>query len=76
MYPMNLTPHSTGLGSWTKELFIARFRAHADPQPVEPKLNTLMNWNAFAGMTDEDLTLLWEFFNTLPPVEFRREPIE
>ena len=75
MYPMNLTPHPSGLGSWTKEIFIARFRAHAEAQPVAPEYNTLMNWNAFAGMTDEDLTLMWEFFQTLPPVEFVREPL-
>jgi mono/diheme cytochrome c family protein len=75
MYPMNLTPHPSGLGAWTKEQFIARFRAHAVPQPVEPQQNTLMNWNAFAGMTDADLGLLYDFFMTLPPVEFRREPI-
>lgn len=75
MYPMNLTPHASGLGSWSRETFIARFRAHAVPQKVTPRENTLMNWNAFSGMTDEDLGLLYDFFMTLPPVEFRREPI-
>ena len=75
MYPMNLTPHVTGLGTWTKEQFIARFRIHTEPQPVMPEQNTLMNWNAFAGMSDEDLGLLWDFFQTLPPVELRREPL-
>lgn len=73
MYPMNLTPHATGLGAWTREQFIARFRAHATPQPIKPRNNTLMNWNAFAGMTDDDLNLLYDFFMTLPPVAFRRE---
>jgi hypothetical protein len=72
MDPMNLTPHATGLGAWTREQFIARFRAHATPQPIEPRNNTLMNWNAFAGMTDDDLNLLCDFFMTLPPVAFRR----
>lgn len=75
MYPMNLTPHASGLGAWSREQFIARFRAHAVPQVVEPARNTLMNWSAFAGMTDDDLGLLYDFFMTLPPVEFRREPI-
>jgi mono/diheme cytochrome c family protein len=75
MYPMNLTPHPSGLGAWTKDQFIARFRAHAIPQPVAPLENTLMNWSAFAGLTDEDLGALYDFFMTLPPVEFRREPI-
>jgi mono/diheme cytochrome c family protein len=75
MYPMNLTPHASGLGGWTREQFIARFRAHATPQTVTPAQNTLMNWNAFAGLTDDDLNLLWDFFMTLPPVPYRQEPI-
>jgi hypothetical protein len=75
MYPMNLTPHPSGLGAWTREQFVGRFRAHATPQVVAPAQNTLMNWNAFAGLTDEDLDLLWDFFQTLPPVPYRQEPI-
>jgi len=30
--------------------------------------NTLMNWSAFAGMTEEDLGAIYEFLRTLPPV--------
>jgi mono/diheme cytochrome c family protein len=75
MYPMNLTPHASGLGGWTREQFVARFRAHATPQTVTPAQNTLMNWNAFSGMTDDDLDLLWDFFMTLPPVPYRQEPL-
>lgn len=75
MYSMNLTPHATGLGPWTREQFVARFREHAVPRQVEPAQNTLMNWNAFAGLTDEDLGALYDFFRSLPPVELRREPI-
>jgi mono/diheme cytochrome c family protein len=75
MYPMNLTPHASGLGSWTREQFVARFRSHATPQAVEPAQNTLMNWNAFAGLTDDDLNLLWDFFQRLPAVPYRQEPI-
>lgn len=75
MYPMNLTPHASGLGLWSRAEFIARFRLHGEARPVEPHENTLMNWSAFAGMTDEDLGALYDFFRTLPPVEFRREPI-
>lgn len=75
MYTMNLTPHESGLGSWTKEQFIERFRIYSDPISVSPENNTLMNWNAFAGMTDEDLGMLWDFFMTLPPVPYEQEPI-
>lgn len=75
MYTMNLTPHETGLGPWTREMFIQTFRRRAVPTPVPLKQNTLMNWSAFAGMTDADLGALYDFFRTLPPVPYRQEPI-
>jgi hypothetical protein len=74
-YSMNLTPHGTGLGPWSLEQFLERFRRHANPPRVQPRENTLMNWSAFAGMTDADLTALYRFFRTLPPVETRHEPV-
>ena len=75
MYTMNLTPHETGLGPWTKERFIALFRSRTVPRPVTLKENTLMNWSAFAGMTDQDLGALYDFFRTLPPVAYQQEPL-
>ncbi len=75
MYTMNLTPHESGLGAWSKAQFIERFKMYAEPIPVSPADNTLMNWNAFAGMTADDLSMLYEFFMTLPPVPLQLEPI-
>ena len=75
LYAKNLTPHETGLGNWSKEQFVLRFRQHDQPTPVPPEANTLMNWNAFSGMTVEDLEVLYEFFRTLPPVPTQLEPI-
>ena len=73
MYPMNLTPHPDGLGSWSREDFLYRFRLYGEARPVAPEENTLMNWNAFAKMTDEDLGALYDFFMTLDPVPTIRE---
>ena len=75
LYAMNLTPHETGLGDWSREQFIVRFKQFETPTPVPPEANTLMNWNAFAGMTEEDLGALYDFFMTLPAVPTQREPI-
>ncbi|MCS6948539.1 MAG: cytochrome c [Steroidobacteraceae bacterium] len=75
-YSMNLTPHATGLGPWSEAQFIERFRRHADPPHVDPSANTLMNWSAFAGMTDDDLRALYRYFRSVPPVELRLEPID
>jgi mono/diheme cytochrome c family protein len=67
----NLTPHLTGLGSWTEEAFVARFRAAAGPpQPVSPGgFQTVMPWRAYAGMTDADLGAIYTYLRNLPPTE-------
>lgn len=67
----NLTPHATGLGSWTEADFIQRFRAaQEEERPVGPgDFNTLMPWKAYAGMTDEDLGAIFQYLRSLPPVD-------
>ena len=42
---------------------------------MPPEANTLMNWNAFAGMTEADVAALWDYFQTVTPVPFQREPV-
>ncbi|MBL8201655.1 MAG: hypothetical protein JNK40_11825 [Chromatiales bacterium] len=68
-YSKNLTPHETGMGGWTKDVFLARFRAHTEPFPVTEEENSEMDWVAFSGMTDGDLGAIWDFLQTLPPLE-------
>ena len=68
-YSMNLTPHETGLGNWTKEQFIGRFRLHTEPFPVAEEDNSEMDWVAFSGMSDEDLGALWDYLQKLRPLE-------
>lgn len=68
----NLTPHETGLRSWTKEMFVARFkamRAEGITYQVKPgEFNTPMPWTMYAGMTDEDLGAIYDYLRTLEPV--------
>ncbi len=75
MYTMNLTPHESGLGSWSRQQFIDLFKSRAQRVEVSATENTLMNWNAFAGMTESDLGAMYDFFMTLPPVPYEQEPI-
>ena len=69
----NLTPDDTaGLGRWTKERFIARFRVApvetARQQVVEPGgFNSVMPWWAWARMNDGDLGAIYDYLRTLPP---------
>lgn len=75
MYTMNLTPHESGLGNWSKEQFVELFKSRSEAQPVPYNANTLMNWQAFSGMTEDDLGALFEYFMTLSPVPYEQEPI-
>jgi len=70
----NLTPHQTGLGNWTKEQFVTRFRMYADtsyvPNQVRPgQFQTVMPWMMYGGMDEEDLGAIFEYLQTLPPVD-------
>ncbi len=72
----NLTPHETGIGNWTKEQFIARFKVFADslhvPGAVEPgQFQTIMPWLMYADMKEEDLGAIYEYLRTIEPVENR-----
>ncbi len=68
-YSKNLTPHEDGLGEWTKDMFIQRFRLATKPFPVSEEDNSEMNWVEFSGMTDRDLGAIWDYLQTLEPKE-------
>ena len=77
---LNITPdNETGIGTWTKEDFIARFRfysgedAHNVPVNIEKDFNTPMPWLMYAGMTDEDLNAIYDYLRTVTPVKNRVE---
>ncbi len=71
----NITPDvETGIGSWTKEEFIQRFKSMASEQAknIEIKqgdFNTTMPWTMYAGMTEEDLGAIYEYLHSLKPVK-------
>jgi hypothetical protein len=68
----NLTPDSTtGIGKWTEEMFIAKFRNNSSRENLnrEPgKYNTLMPWSFFGKMTDNDLKAIYSYLRTVPPI--------
>jgi len=72
----NITPHETGIGNWTKEQFVNRFKVYADssytPHRVEPgQFQTMMPWLMYAGMEREDLEAIYEYLRTVEPAENR-----
>jgi mono/diheme cytochrome c family protein len=61
----------SGIGAWTKDVFIARFRstnreALEKLKPAAGEMNTVMPWAAYAGMTEEDLGAIWDYLATFP----------
>lgn len=70
----NITPHETGIGSWTKEQFITRFKIYADssyvPHQVQPgQFQTMMPWLMYADMTEEDLGAIFDYLQSIKPVD-------
>lgn len=74
----NLTSHPTGLGGRSKESFIGMFRAFAGEDaraiPAAAGANTPMPWLSHSGMSDQDLGAIWEYLQTVPPVDNPVEP--
>lgn len=71
----NITPHaSTGIGSWTRENFLARFKQYADStyleRSVQPgEFNSIMPWTMYAQMTEQDLAAIYTYLKTVPAID-------
>lgn len=72
----NITPHATGIGAWSKEAFVKRFKAYSDSGYVIPTVDmdkgefqTVMPWTMYTGMTTQDLEAIYEYLKTQKPVE-------
>ncbi|MBZ5856990.1 c-type cytochrome [Flavihumibacter profundi] len=70
----NITPdRESGLGSWTEEMFLARFTAFSDssyqPRTVSKgEFNTLMPWSMYAHMNKEDLSAIFTYLKSLKAI--------
>ena len=70
----NLTPDpETGIGAWTEETFINRFKLYADsvyvPNDVGEGFNTMMPWTMYAKMDEYDLKAIYAYLHSLEPVK-------
>jgi hypothetical protein len=70
-FSANLTPDSTtGIGAWTTENFIKTIRTgkHLGMEGGRSILPP-MPWESMAEITDEDLSLIFNYFKSLPPIK-------
>jgi mono/diheme cytochrome c family protein len=70
----NITPDTlTGIGGWSRETFVDVIRtrgarAQAVTHLAPEEANTLMPYGNLARMTDADLSAIYAYLRTLPPV--------
>jgi len=75
----NITPDpETGIGNWTREGFIAKFKSFQDsiftPHEIKPgQLNTEMPWTYYANMKEEELSALYDYLMSLEPISHKVE---
>jgi mono/diheme cytochrome c family protein len=75
---------ATGIGSWTKQQFVAKFKSFSSPgyKPAivtKNEINTPMPWAMYGGMKDHDLEAIYSYLMQLTPIEnkvARFTPIE
>ncbi len=67
-FAMNLTPDkSTGLGSWTEEMFMTALRTGKHQGTGRPILPP-MPWYWYRNMTDQDLKAVFAYLQSLKPI--------
>jgi hypothetical protein len=76
----NISPDKeTGIGTMTKEIFLAKFHSYKDGANSDPKthgFNTPMSWPFIANTaTDEDLGAIYDYLMSQPPVKNKVEKI-
>jgi mono/diheme cytochrome c family protein len=73
----NITPDKeTGIGKWTKEAFIFRFKTYdlstfKLPTLQKGEMQSIMPWTMYAGMDTTDLTAIYRYLYSLKPVSNR-----
>lgn len=81
----NLTPDpATGLGTWTREQFVGRFKGARDDARIGTRIEpgqtwTPMPWTEYGGMSEQELGAIYAWLKTRPPVQHavvRFEPAE
>lgn len=70
----NITPDKeTGIGYWTEEAFVNKFKSYADASKLQPyrsnkDFQTVMPWNMYGGMDSSDLKAIYAYLRTLKPI--------
>lgn len=73
----NITPDSaTGIGTWTEEMFVNKFKNNASDEVVNRKPgreNTFMPWYMYGKMKEDDLKAIYAYLRTVNPISNKVE---
>lgn len=75
----NITPHDeTGIGRWSEEEFVSKFKSFSDSTYTPPVINkgdyqSYLPWNEYSGITEEDLKAIYAYLRSIPAVENKVE---
>jgi len=70
----NITPdRETGIGAWTEEMFVQRFKVYADstyvPESTGPgEFNSVMPWMMYGKMEKEDLAAIYAYLKSVKSI--------
>ncbi|REH01980.1 c-type cytochrome [Flavobacterium aquicola] len=64
----------TGIGKWSEEDFVKRFKSYTDSSYVSAKVskgnfNTVMPWTMYGGMKEQDLKAIYAYLKTIKPIK-------
>ena len=70
----NITPHATGIGTWSEDMFVLKFKQYADslyqPQKIAAgQFQSIMPWTMYAHMTEQDIRAIYAYLQTVTPSE-------
>jgi len=72
VHTANLTPDESGLGDWTEQAFINKFKSYRDSAAiykVKPNtLNSLMPWKNYSYLSDNDLHDIYAYLKAIRPI--------
>lgn len=67
----NISPDSTGIGAWTEEIFLNKFKNNSSDAVINRnpgKENTIMPWKMYGQMKESDLKAIYAYLRTVAPV--------
>jgi mono/diheme cytochrome c family protein len=73
VHARNLTPDSTGIGSWTEEQIIHTLRTGNTPDGRQ--LAPIMPWLNFSQLDENDAKAIAAYLKSLPPIHHQNLPV-